>query len=230
MWYIFFGTVNLGGDTGGGDQDDEDKDTIGETRFMKPIKATRSSTLLHSVEDLSTDSSCLFKARNGFDSNRSSSRRRAVACGVGVTDTGNATTTASTKNGTGFSTDEFLDKVPLNINTGNLSSRKYHSAKQAAAYRGLSKSMILPTPASDLSAFDDTIKTEERKSCCDKIKRFAINFRTFEHGSYILYIFFINIVHSFIFILYYQYSQSCTHVEPLASFRHPFRFERVVRF
>lgn len=185
-----FDAVNVGGDTcgGGGDQDDEDKDTIGETRFMKPIKATRSSTLLHSVEDLSTDSSCLFKARNGFDSNRSSSRRRAIASGTStataaengiaitntITTTTTSTTTASIKNGSGFSTDEFVDKVPLNINH---SSRKYYTTKHASAYRGLSKSMILPTPASDLSDFDDTIKTEVQKSCCDKIKRFAINFR-----------------------------------------------------
>lgn len=172
----------MSGDTCGGDQDDEDKDTIGETRFMKPIKATRSSTLLHSVEDLSTDSSCLFKARSGFDSNRSSSRRRAVTNGtnaIASADIGNVitttTTTAPVKDGSGFSTDECVDKVPLNINH---SSRKYYTAKHASAYRGLSKSMILPTPASDLSNFDGTIKTEAQKSCCDKIKRFAINYRS----------------------------------------------------
>lgn len=142
---------------------------------MKPIKATRSSTLLHSVEDLSTDSSCLFKARN---ISRGSSRRRGATNGSGTADVSTTETTAPMRNGSGFSTDEFVDKVPLNIN--------HYSAKQASAYRGLSKSMILPTPASDLSDFDDTIKTEERKSCCDKIKRFAINFRTFEHGLCII--------------------------------------------
>lgn len=167
-----YDVVNMDEENCGDNQEDEDKDTIGETRFMKPIKSTRSSTLLHSVEDLSTDSSCLFKARNGFDSNRSSSRRRTVANGTGAADVGKTTTTATNKKGSGFSTDEFVDKVPLNINH---SSRNYYSAKHASAYRGLSKSMILPTPASDLSDFDDTIKTEVQKSCCDKIKRFAIN-------------------------------------------------------
>lgn len=177
--------MNSVGDTGTGDQDDEDKDTIGETRFMKPIKATRSSTLLHSVEDLSTDSSCLFRARSGFDSNRSSSRRRAAA---NATD-GN-TNVPTTKNGSGLCCDELADKVPLNINH---STRNYYSAKQASAYRGLSRSMILPTPASDLSDFGDTIKVEKQKSCCDKIKRFATNYREFEHG--------INLDERFLFFL-----------------------------
>src|ERR1700744_2467275 len=34
------------------ESDDEDKDVIGETKFTKPIKSIRSSSLLHSVEDL----------------------------------------------------------------------------------------------------------------------------------------------------------------------------------
>lgn len=42
---------------------DEEKDQVGETIFMKPIKAMRSSSILHSVEDLSTDSTCVYKSR-----------------------------------------------------------------------------------------------------------------------------------------------------------------------
>lgn len=55
--------------------DDECKDVVGETIFMKPIKSMRSSSILHSVEDLSTDSTCVYKSRTGFDSNRGSRRR-----------------------------------------------------------------------------------------------------------------------------------------------------------
>lgn len=42
---------------------EEEKDQIGETIFMKPIRSLRSSSILHSVEDLSTDSTCVYKAR-----------------------------------------------------------------------------------------------------------------------------------------------------------------------
>lgn len=42
---------------------EEEKDIMGETFFMKPIKSLRSSSILHSVEDLSTDSTCVYKSR-----------------------------------------------------------------------------------------------------------------------------------------------------------------------
>lgn len=102
------------------------------------MKSIRSSSLLHSVEDLSTDSTCVYKARSGFDSNRGSRRR----------------------NRNTFSTDEML------INgSGN------QSAMQNSANRGLSKSMIIPTPVSDLSDFDGSGDKKRNKTCCDKIKR-----------------------------------------------------------
>lgn len=50
-------------DTKVSDNSDEEKDVIGETIFMKPIRAMRSSSILHSVEDLSTDSTCVYKSR-----------------------------------------------------------------------------------------------------------------------------------------------------------------------
>lgn len=128
------------------DSDDEDKDVIGETRFMKPTmnKSIRSSGLLHSVEDLSTDSTCVYKARSGFDSNRGSRRR----------------------NRNTFSTDEILAKIPpLANNCTN------ESSIQTSANRGLSKSMIIPTPVSDFNEFDDTETSDKRKSCCEKLKR-----------------------------------------------------------
>lgn len=50
-------------DTKVSDNSDEEKDVIGETIFMKPIRSMRSSSILHSVEDLSTDSTCVYKSR-----------------------------------------------------------------------------------------------------------------------------------------------------------------------
>ncbi|XP_053988174.1 uncharacterized protein LOC128892285 isoform X2 [Hylaeus anthracinus] len=51
---------------------EEEKDVIGECLRMKPISKIRSSSLLHSVEDLSTDSTCVYKARSSLRSLRSS--------------------------------------------------------------------------------------------------------------------------------------------------------------
>lgn len=42
---------------------DEEKDQIGETILMRPSLSFRSSSFLHSVEDLSTDSTCVYKSR-----------------------------------------------------------------------------------------------------------------------------------------------------------------------
>ncbi|XP_037032883.1 uncharacterized protein LOC119071889 [Bradysia coprophila] len=124
------------------DSDDEDKDIIGETKFTKPIKSIRSSSLLHSVEDLSTDSTCVYKARSGFDSNRGSRRRNKNTC----------------------STDEILAKIPP--------ANAFHSAIQSSACRGLSKSMIIPTPVSDFSGYDECVKKNNRKTFCDWIKQY----------------------------------------------------------
>ncbi|XP_029165635.1 monocarboxylate transporter 12-like [Nylanderia fulva] len=41
---------------------DEEKDVMGEGLRMKPMAKIRSSSILHSVEDLSTDSTCVYKA------------------------------------------------------------------------------------------------------------------------------------------------------------------------
>lgn len=140
------------------DSDDEVKDIVGETRFMKPIKSIRSSSLLHSVEDLSTDSTCVYKARSGFDSNRSSRRRAAVT---------KPTTVAAAA--PFVSTDEMLGTV-----SGGVAGA---AAPSMQASRGLSKSMIIPTPVSDLSEHDDEEDTKKPKTCCDRIKKWV-----FGHG------------------------------------------------
>ncbi|XP_012277377.2 monocarboxylate transporter 13 [Orussus abietinus] len=51
---------------------EEEKDIMGEGLKMKPISKIRSSSILHSVEDLSTDSTCVYKARSSLRSLRSS--------------------------------------------------------------------------------------------------------------------------------------------------------------
>ncbi|XP_063993451.1 monocarboxylate transporter 12-B [Diachasmimorpha longicaudata] len=51
---------------------EEEKDIMGEGIRMKPISKIRSSSILHSVEDLSTDSTCVYKARSSLRSLKSS--------------------------------------------------------------------------------------------------------------------------------------------------------------
>lgn len=137
------------------DGDDECADTIGETRFTKPISAirpTRSSTLLHSVEDLSTDSTCVYKAHGGYDSNRGS-RRRII----------------TQKFGGRLSNDELPDKLDFDklVDTNKV------SAIQTTTNRGLSKSMIIPTPVSDLSELNNVNELKKPKTLCEKIQRFV---------------------------------------------------------
>lgn len=141
------------------ESDDEVKDTIGETRFMKPIKSIRSSSLLHSVEDLSTDSTCVYKARSGFDSNRSSRRRAAPPQPVAA---------AVQSKPICVSTDEML--VGTNA-TPAIGQPAVVSTMQSS--RGLSKSMIIPTPISDFSEYDEDREDgrKGKKTCCDRIRK-----------------------------------------------------------
>lgn len=143
------------------DSDDEVKDIVGETRFMKPIKSTRSSSLLHSVEDLSTDSTCVYKARSGFDSNRSSRRRAAVT---------KTTTVAAAA--PFVSTDEMLGTVSGGV-AGASAAAAAATSMQTSASRGLSKSMIIPTPVSDFSEYDDEEGVKKSKTCCGWIKKYV---------------------------------------------------------
>lgn len=111
---------------------------------MKQIRSVRSSSLLHSVEDLSTDSTFVYKNRSGFDSNRGSRRR----------------------NKNTLSTDEITTKIPQ---TGNVAVESQLS-NPAPQNRGLSKSMIIPTPVSDFNEFDDeALEQKRKKTCCDRI-------------------------------------------------------------
>lgn len=51
---------------------EEEKDIMGEGLRLKPLPKIRSSSILHSVEDLSTDSTCVYKARSSLRSLKSS--------------------------------------------------------------------------------------------------------------------------------------------------------------
>ncbi|XP_017011040.1 monocarboxylate transporter 9 [Drosophila takahashii] len=102
------------------ESDDEVKDIIGETTFIKPMKKVRSSGLLHSVEDLSTDSTWVYRKHSGTDSNRGSRRRRNV-----------------------FSNDEVISKIQAHL--------EKPLSPPSVVSRGLSKSMEIPTPVSNLS-------------------------------------------------------------------------------
>lgn len=136
---------------------------MNKTRYLHPnhfswikpistIRPTRSSSILHSVEDLSTDSTCVYKARSGYDSNRGS-RRRII----------------TQKFGNRLSNDEIPDKQTLN----SLFDQNTTSTIQASNNRGLSKSMIL-TPVSDLSEMDDNHELKRPKTLCEKIQRYII--------------------------------------------------------
>ncbi|XP_020800681.1 uncharacterized protein LOC110178009 [Drosophila serrata] len=102
------------------ESDDEVKDIIGETTFIKPMKKVRSSGLLHSVEDLSTDSTWVYRKHSGTDSNRGSRRRRNV-----------------------FANDEVISKIQAHL--------EKPLSPPSVVSRGLSKSMEIPTPVSNLS-------------------------------------------------------------------------------
>ncbi|XP_030375422.1 uncharacterized protein LOC115624737 [Scaptodrosophila lebanonensis] len=107
------------------ESDDEVKDIIGETTFIKPMKKVRSSGLLHSVEDLSTDSTWVYRKHSGTDSNRGSRRRRNV-----------------------FANDEIISKIQAHL--------EKPLSPPSIVTRGLSKSMEIPTPVSNLSELKQT--------------------------------------------------------------------------
>lgn len=133
------------------DSDDELKDVVGETTFMKQFGSVRSSSILHSVEDLSTDSTFVYKNRSGFDSNRGSRKRNKNA----------------------LSTDEILAKIPAPASNTNGAALMNLDEGPTPQNRGLSKSMIIPTPVSDFTEFDEPHEmVASKRTCCDRIKMY----------------------------------------------------------
>lgn len=112
------------------ESDDEVKDIIGETTFIKPMKKVRSSGIMHSVEDLSTTSTWVYRKNSGTDSNRASRRRRNV-----------------------FANDEIISKIQAHL--------EKPLSPPAVVTRGLSKSMEIPTPASNMSEMKSLEKEQE---------------------------------------------------------------------
>lgn len=184
------------------ESEDELKDIISNAIFLKPIASIKSCSILHSVEDLSTDSTFVYKNRgSGYDSQRNSKRLKQrneemynrihqqkhqqpqdillppkteqpqlpqPPQSQGLT----KTTTAQQDTGNADST----EKAPLKsewiiggdggggIGGGN----QYCPLSQN---RGLSKSMIIPTPARDLSNIFDDEYEEYSDGLLDKISQ-----------------------------------------------------------
>uniref|UniRef100_A0A1I8MLB9 Major facilitator superfamily (MFS) profile domain-containing protein n=1 Tax=Musca domestica TaxID=7370 RepID=A0A1I8MLB9_MUSDO len=103
------------------ESDDEIKDIIGETTFIKPMKKVRSSGIMHSVEDLSTTSTWVYRKNSGTESNRASRRRRPNV----------------------FANDEIISKIQAHL--------EKPLSPPTVVTRGLSKSMEIPTPISSMS-------------------------------------------------------------------------------
>nr|XP_029707566.1 uncharacterized protein LOC109623291 [Aedes albopictus] len=185
------------------ESEDELKDIISNAIFLKPIASIKSCSILHSVEDLSTDSTFVYKNRgSGYDSQRNSKRLKQrneemynrihqqkhqqpqdillppkteqpqlpqPPQSQGLT----KTTTAQQDTGNADST----EKAPLKsewiiggdggggIGGGN----QYCPLSQN---RGLSKSMIIPTPARDLSNIFDDEYEEYSDGLLDKISQY----------------------------------------------------------
>ncbi|XP_050091260.1 uncharacterized protein LOC126574893 [Anopheles aquasalis] len=211
------------------ESEDELKDILSSAIFLKPISSIRSCSILHSVEDLSTDSTCVYKNRvSGYDSKRNSMRYRQQqqhqqqqqqqqqqhqqqqlhhttrsdgpgtgrqpetvgsqttldgggACGeapllgplllaTNGLDKGAASLKEVTK-------EDELSKMPTVTSAASLcpASVPVAAVKTLAQNnnRGLSKSMIIPTPVGDLSEiFDDDHLTTYNATLLEKISQY----------------------------------------------------------
>lgn len=153
------------------ESEDELKDIVSNAIFLKPIASIKSCSILHSVEDLSTDSTFVYRNRgsasgSGFDSHRGSrinrnrfhpqqsslkdsrppvktepAEQQLVPAGgglglldltIGGGDFGSTGTIENNANGS------------ISNGSNNFSSLSHNNN------RGLSKSMIIPTPVSNI--------------------------------------------------------------------------------
>ncbi|XP_058057743.1 uncharacterized protein LOC131208847 [Anopheles bellator] len=195
------------------ESEDELKDILSSAIFLKPISSIRSCSILHSVEDLSTDSTCVYKNRaSGYDSKRNSMRYRQHHQHQRSSDTqppvvagrpppppqAPAPEAVGSQTTLGVAAD---NEAPLlgplllakdTINTGapagepttiptvtsaaSLMCPPAVPAPKALAQnnnRGLSKSMIIPTPVGDLNEiFDDAQYTVYKATLLEKISQY----------------------------------------------------------
>lgn len=125
---------------------DEDEDKVLDSIHLREIPM-RSSGILHSVEDLSIDSSFYFRNRSSFSSNRGSSRRRKVPAPVQA------------------SNEEIIIKIPIIETTDN--------SLTVNSNRGLSKSMVITNRnTTTVAGFIKQENKASQRSCCGKIKKY----------------------------------------------------------
>ncbi|XP_062561029.1 uncharacterized protein LOC134225183 [Armigeres subalbatus] len=177
------------------ESEDELKDIISNAIFLKPIASIKSCSILHSVEDLSTDSTFVYKNRgSGYDSQRNSKRfkqrneemynrihqqkhqqqdtlppktdqqQQQPPQPMGLTavqDTSNVDLTEKTNKPEWMIGGDAIGNNNSNNNNCQLSQN-----------RGLSKSMIIPTPARDLSNIFDDEYEEYSEGLLDKVSQY----------------------------------------------------------
>uniref|UniRef100_W8AK44 Monocarboxylate transporter 12 n=1 Tax=Ceratitis capitata TaxID=7213 RepID=W8AK44_CERCA len=150
----------------GQESDDEIKDVIGETTFIKPMKKVRSSGIMHSVEDLSTDSTWVYRKNSGTDSNRGSRRRRNV-----------------------FANDEIISKIqahlekplsPPAVVTRGLSKSmeiptpvsNFTDLSKRGELHDLSGAIVAQQPMDVGTCDGDDDDEDEPRTCCERIEMY----------------------------------------------------------
>ncbi|XP_050067720.1 uncharacterized protein LOC126556500 [Anopheles maculipalpis] len=196
------------------ESEDELKDILSSAIFLKPISSIRSCSILHSVEDLSTDSTCVYKNRaSGYDSKRNSmrykqhqlhhQRQEAQARPLQPSEQpiGSQTTLGMTEGGVVCGEAPLLgplllapnelDKsvgvapeaapkkmvpagpIPTVMSSNNMCAMVPTKGLAQNNNRGLSKSMIIPTPVGDLDEiFDEDPYTAYNATLLEKISQY----------------------------------------------------------
>lgn len=166
------------------ESEDELKDIISNAIFLKPIASIKSCSILHSVEDLSTDSTFVYKNRaSGYDSNRNSKRfkhrNEEMYNRIHQQQQQDILLPPKTEQhqpqpsqlqglmARDLSTDLAKETKPEGSNNTNSNNNNCSLSQN----RGLSKSMIIPTPARDLNnVFDDEYE-EYSEGLLDKVSQ-----------------------------------------------------------
>ncbi|XP_065085214.1 uncharacterized protein Sln [Ochlerotatus camptorhynchus] len=168
------------------ESEDELKDIISNAIFLKPIASIKSCSILHSVEDLSTDSTFVYKNRaSGYDSNRNSKRfkhrneemynrihqhQRQDILLPPKTEQQQQPPQPQGLTARDSSADLKEKTKPEGSNNNNNNNSNNNCS--LSQNRGLSKSMIIPTPARDLNnVFDDEYE-EYSEGLLDKISQY----------------------------------------------------------
>ncbi|EAA05501.4 AGAP010881-PA, partial [Anopheles gambiae str. PEST] len=158
------------------ESEDELKDILSSAIFLKPISSIRSCSILHSVEDLSTDSTCVYKNRaSGYDSKRNSMRYKQQQQQLHqarpqqppppqATDQPDVPTKTLAAN---------AGPLPTVMSSNNMCAMVPTKGLAQNNNRGLSKSMIIPTPVCDLDEiFDEDPYTVYNATLLEKISQY----------------------------------------------------------